>query len=402
MRRGLTTLSALAFTLGAVCVASALRWLDRPVATVASVAPGRASAKPEPYVWDIPAPFPRPPVPADNPMTAAKVLLGRHLFYDARLSGNGRLTCAACHTPSLGFADGREQAIGSTGDVHPRSSMSLTNVAYNPAYNWADPTTTTLEAQVLVPLFGTAPVEMGHAADGAELLQRLKTDPRYRPLFTDAFPDDTAAISVRNVARALASFQRTLISVRSPYDRYRYGGDRSAISDAAKRGEVIFFSGQRGGCFQCHGGWNFSGGIRHERDTLTQAAFFNTGLYNLPGGTSYPSPNTGLHVHTGLPGDVGRFRAPTLRNIAETAPYMHDGSLATLEDVIDHYAAGGRTIAQGPRAGVGHDNPNKAPAVHGFELRGTDRADLVAFLQSLTDSTFLGNRAFSDPWRGRR
>jgi len=243
---------------------------------------------------------------------------------------------------------------------------------------------------------------LGHAPDGAELLARLGADARYRALFASAFPQDTAAISVANVARALASFQRTLISVRSPYDRYRYGGDRNAISDAAKRGEVIFFSGQRGGCFQCHGGWNFSGGIRHERDTTTQAAFFNTGLYNLTGPSSYPALNTGLHAITKRAEDVGRFRAPTLRNIAMTAPYMHDGSIETLEEVIDHYAAGGRTLTQGPNAGVGRNNPNKAPSVHGFTLSGTDRQDLVAFLESLTDTTFLTSPAFSSPWRRAR
>ena len=386
MRRGWVSLPVLAATVGAVCVAAVLR-----LGADSALMFGGGD---EPYTWDIPAPFPRPPVPADNPMTVSKVELGAHLFHDARLSANGRLSCAACHTQVMGFADGRGQAIGSEGDVHPRGSMSLANVGYNPAFNWADPNTTSLEEQVLVPLIGTEPVELGNAPDGVDLLARLGADARYRMLFARAFPQDTAPLSVANVARALASFQRTIISVRSPYDRYRYGGERNAISESAKRGEIIFFSAQRGGCFQCHGGWNFSGNIRHAGDTTAQAAFFNTGLYNLTGSVSYPAPNTGVHAFTKRAEDVGRFRVPTLRNIAVTAPYMHDGSIETLEEVIDHYAAGGRTIADGEYAGVGRNNPNRAPSMRGFTLTGTDRQDLVAFLESLTDTTFLTSSAF--------
>ncbi|WP_337171301.1 MbnH family di-heme enzyme [Gemmatimonas aurantiaca] len=391
MRRGGASIAALLLLLGAVITTS--------VITTATTAPTRGGGGAvAPFVWDIPAPFPRPPVPHDNPMSSHTVELGRHLFYDTRLSGNGRQSCATCHRQELAFTDGRARAVGSTGMMHPRGSMSLANIGYAPALTWADPRVTALEEQALVPMFGTSPVELGLDPDGASLLQRVRADDVYQRLFAQAFPADSAPFSVTNIVRALGAFERTLVSMRSPYDRYRYGRDRNAISESAKRGEMIFFSGQRGGCFQCHGGWNFSGAVRYDGDTTVSAGFFNTGLYNVAGAVSYPSSNTGLHAITGRIEDVGRFRAPTLRNIAVTAPYMHDGSIATLEAVVDHYAAGGRTIASGPQAGVGRDNRYKSPSVHGFVLTGTDRQDLVAFLEALTDSVFLRNPAFANPW----
>ncbi len=201
-----------------------------------------------------------------------------------------------------------------------------------------------------------------------------------------------------NVTRALAAFQRTLISVGSPYDRYRFQGDPDALSEAAKRGEIIFSSGQKAACFQCHGGWNFSGSVIYAGGEEAAPAFENTGLYNLAGPLSYPVPNTGLHRHTGRAEDVGVFKVPTLRNIAVTAPYMHDGSIATLDEVIDHYAAGGRTIVSGPYAGNGSMNPGKASNLDGFSITEAEKRDLIEFLKSLTDESFLTDPRFSDPW----
>lgn len=351
------------------------------------------------FPWSIPAPFPKPPVPSDNPMTLDKVELGRRLFYDRRLSVTGQFSCASCHRQELAFTDGRAQAVGATGERHPRSAMSLANVAYSPTLAWADPTLRSLEAQALVPMLGTAPLEMGLRGHETRILRTLSRDTIYRRLAARAFPGDTLPMTLSHVAKAIAAFERTLVSMQSPYDRYRYGRDTNALSASAKRGEVFFFSGPRGGCFQCHGGWNFSGSIAYEGRPDVPATFFNTGLYNLPGTVSYPNGNTGVHAVTGVSSDVGKFRAPTLRNIAVTAPYMHDGSIATLSEVLDHYAAGGRTIVNGEYAGVGRDNPNKAAAVHGFSMTPQDKQDLIAFLQSLTDSTFLKNPAFGDPWK---
>lgn len=331
-------------------------------------------------------------------MSAVKVELGRRLFYDNRMSVTGARSCASCHRQDYAFTDRMPRAVGATGELHPRGSMSLANVAYLPALTWANPKVTSLEDQALIPMLGTDPVELGLRGREAQFIAQLRGDTIYRRLFPRAFPDADDPYTIRNVVRAIASFERTIISVRSPYDRYRYGGDTNAISDAAKRGERFFFSGQRGSCFQCHGGWNFSGSVRFSGDTSARPAFFNTGLYNVAGATSYPSPNTGLHQITGRLEDVGKFRPPTLRNVAVTAPYMHDGSVATLGDVLDHYAAGGRTISRGAFAGVGHDNPNKAPNVHGFAITEAEKRDVIAFLESLTDSAFLHNPALSNPW----
>src|SRR5579885_1976332 len=253
-----------------------------------------------------------------------------------------------------------------------------------------------LEEQALVPMFGEHPVELGlHEGDG--FLSRIRSDPKYRRLFAAAFPADQDPFTIPNVTKAIACFERSLISARSPYDRYHYGGDDSAVSESAKRGEILFFS-QQIACFRCHGGFNFSDATVSESNPGREIEFHNTGLYNLKGRFSYPAPNLGIYEFTKSPGDVGKFKAPTLRNIALTAPYMHDGSIATLEGVLDHYAAGGRTIVSGINAGIGHDNPNKDPLIAGFQLSDQQRADLIAFLHSLTDDMVLHDSRFANPW----
>ena len=253
-----------------------------------------------------------------------------------------------------------------------------------------------LEEQALVPMFGEHPVELGlHEGDG--FLPMLRSDAKYRELFARAFPGEKDPFSVKNVTKALACFERSIISARSAYDRYHYGGDDLAVSESAKRGEILFFS-QQISCFRCHGGFNFSDTTVSESSAGREVEFHNTGLYNLPGPLSYPAPNVGIYEFTKAPADVGKFRAPSLRNVAITAPYMHDGSIATLEGVLDHYSAGGRTIPSGANAGVGHDNPNKDHLIGGFQLSSQDRADLIAFLQSLTDQPVLSDPRFANPW----
>jgi cytochrome c peroxidase len=331
------------------------------------------------YAWTLGKGFPRPPVPADNPMSAAKVELGRHLFYDVRLSVNGKQSCGSCHRQELAFTDGKPRGEGATGEKHTRGSMSLVNIAYAPSLTWANPGLTSLEAQALVPIRGDDPVELG--LQGAE----------DRRLFATAFPGNAAPYTLDHVTKAIAAFERSIVSTRSAYDRYRYGGDRNAISDAAKRGEIIFFSSSKGGCFQCHGGWNFSGPVRFEGGDEPESVFHNTGLYALEGPSSYHPRNTGVHQHSSRRQDIGKFRAPTLRNIALTAPYMHDGGIATLEEVIDHYAAGGRAP----------DNPNKSTILRGFRITPEEKHDLVEFLRSLTDRELLSDPRWSDPWNAR-
>ena len=349
------------------------------------------------YRWLMPAWLAPPPVPDDNPMTVAKVDLGRHLFYDARLSADGTVSCASCHLQELAFSDGRAISVGVHGIAGHRNAPGLANVGYNPALTWANPHADTLEFQSLFPLFGTEPVEMGLAGREDELFELLNEDSYYPDAFADAFPERDGIIDLFTLTRALGAFQRSLISVDSPYDRYKYGGDDTAISPAAKRGEQLFFD-HRFECYHCHMGVMFTDNMQTARSPFVETAFHNNGIYNIGGTGAYPPRSEGLAEFTGRTEDIGKFRTPSLRNVAVTAPYMHDGSVTTLRDVLDHYASGGRTIAEGPYAGVGADHPNKSGLLIGFEATEQEINDLIAFLESLTDETFLTNPAYSDPW----
>lgn len=348
------------------------------------------------YHWTIAENLPRPDVPADNPMSAEKVELGRRLFYDRRLSVNGTTACASCHIQALAFTDGRPRSVGATGEIHPRGSMSLVNTAYGSRLTWANPLLDKLEDQALTPLLGDNPVEMGMGGREAELVGLLRSDAVYADLVPRVFPDDADPFSVLNALRAIAAFVRSIVSFDSPYDRY-LGGDESALDAAAVRGMNLFFS-ERLECFHCHGGFNFTDSTTHANDRIERVGFHNNGLYNVDGNGGYPAENTGLFDMTGERRDMGRFKAPTLRNVAVTAPYMHDGSIATLEEVIAHYERGGRLLESGANAGDGRLSTFKSEFIRGFELSDAERADLLAFLAALTDESLLQDPRFSDPF----
>ena len=351
------------------------------------------------YNWSLPTGFPVPYVPEDNPMTAAKVELGRYLFYDTRLSGNNTMSCASCHHQDKAFTDGLTVPVGSTGESHVRNSQTLTNAAYNATFTWGNPVLTEVEDQVVIPLFGEFPVEMGVTGNEDEVMARLTSDPLYQALFSAAYPDSDEPITFHHTVQALSSFVRSMVSGNSPYDQFVYQGDYEALSESALRGMDMFLS-ERFECHHCHGGFNFSLSTRHANTTFPEPAFFNTGLYNIDGEGAYPRGNRGVFDITGAPEDMGRFRPPTLRNIELTAPYMHDGSIATLEDVIRFYADGGRHIEDGPHAGDGRANPFKSGFVPGFEITDQEMEDLLNFLHSLTDEDFITNPAFSNPFEG--
>ena len=352
-----------------------------------------SAAAPAPYAWDIPSWVPAPVVPDDNPMSAAKVDLGRHLFYDRRLSANQRLSCASCHRQALAFTDGRPRSPGVNGELGVRSAMALANVAYLPVLTWANPSQRRLETQLLVPLFGDNPVELGLIGQEETLFARLEADPIYRQLFLKAFPEQQGRIDLGTVSKAIACFERTLLSFNSPYDRYKHGGKEGAISESAKRGEDLFY-GERLECAHCHGGFNFTDNVQHSKMKFPEIAFHNTGLYNTDGKGAYPPDNPGIRAITADPDDEGKFRAPSLRNIAVTAPYMHDGSIATLDDVIrHHYAKKGLAVFNGAQP-----SPLRDQFIEGFDISDAEVADLVEFLTSLTDEHFLKDPRFSDPW----
>jgi cytochrome c peroxidase len=354
------------------------------------------STEPPPlYDFELPAGFPVPFVPPDNPMTAEKVSLGRMLFFDTRLSGTGEMSCASCHEVEKSFTDGKVTPVGSTGQTVARNSPSLANVGYYATFTWFNPTLTTLEDQVVVPLFGENPVEMGVTGNEETILGRFRADPATADAFAAAFPDDDDPVSFGNVAKAIASFERTLISGSSAYDRYQ-AGDAGAMSEAALRGFDLFFS-ERLECYHCHSGVNFTTSFRSALTQHAELDFHNTGLYNVGGSGAYPGESPGLFEFTGNPADHGKMRVPSLRNVTLTAPYMHDGSIATLEEVIDMYAAGGRNVTAGPNAGDGRVSPNKSPLVRGFPITPEERADVIAFLESLTDVGSLQVRAALSP-----
>jgi cytochrome c peroxidase len=361
------------------CALMACAPTARAAAVVASHAADTSSAAA--YDWRLPPGFPRPVVPADNPMSPAKVELGRRLFHETRLSSTGRYACASCHRPELAFTDGRPRALGATGEAVKHNAMSLANVAYNAALTWGDARVHSLESQMRRPLFGEHPVEMGLTHGGRAALDALSADATYRDLFAAAFAGDAKPISMRHVIKAIAAFERSLISGRSPFDRYVFDDEPTALSDSEKRGMALFFS-TRVGCVQCHSGINFSGPLIYEGHEKNSALFANTGLYDMDGRGGYPAQDQGLIDVTHRAADMGRFRVPTLRNAALTAPYMHDGSLASLEQVLDHYSRGG------------HKNAHKDSRIRPLSLSPSERADLIHFLESLTDREFVDDPRF--------
>jgi cytochrome c peroxidase len=297
-----------------------------------------------PWRWALPVGVSAPPIPADNPMTAAKVELGRRLFYDADLSADGTLSCATCHEQKHGFADGNRTHPGVTDEPGRRNVPGLANVAWLTPLTFADPAATTLEAQVAGPIFGTDPVEMGMAGREAEIGRRLGRDSCYQTMFARAFPESGGRIDFANVARALASFERTLISHGSAWDRQQLGPD-------AKAGSALFARD----CAACHSGPNF------------------TDLAMLGLGPADPAlADQGLFEKTGIDADRGKFRTPSLRNVTLTGPWWHDGSSRSLDEAI---------------------------ARHGLIHSAAEVTQLTAFLEALSDPEFTRRESLAMPDR---
>jgi cytochrome c peroxidase len=311
------------------------------------IAPAASSAeRAGEFHWSLPRGFPEPLVPADNPMNPAKVALGERLFADTRLSVTGRHSCASCHAPARAFTDGRARSRGATGETLPLNAPTLVNAAYNSSLGWRDPQVTTFEQQMRGPLFNTHPVELGLSGRAAEIEGALSADVSLRRAFARAFPGERAPVTMDNVIRAIAAYERTLISAGSPFDRYVFAGEHDALSPAQKRGMALFFGAA--GCAGCHGGINFTGEWVDRDHPAARAVLVDAG--------------------TGEP-----TRVPTLRNLAATAPYLHDGRLATLDAVLDHY----ERLAADPAA----DQRFRRRA-----LTTEERALLRGFLDSLNDA----------------
>jgi cytochrome c peroxidase len=301
----------------------------------------------------VPQGFPALPVPSDNQLTADRVALGKRLFYDRQLSRTREVACGSCHLQEAAFSDPRRVSVGIDGLTGTRNAPALVNLAYNTSFFW-DGGVPTLEKQAIAPILN--PVEMNMTM--TEVVERLQGDPSYVDLFRKAYAGPPTA---ETVTRAIASFVRTLVSGNSRYDRIRRG--ELTFTDAERRGMTIFF-GERGECTHCHTGFNF-----------TDNSFRNNGLY-----AEYE--DKGRFKVTERDEDVGKFKVPTLRNIALTAPYMHDGSLRTLRDVVDHYSSGGK------------GGPTADAVIIPLNLTDQEKSDLIAFLETLTDSTFVTDPRF--------
>lgn len=338
------------------------------------------------WTWDIPDGYPEPAVPEDNPMTPAKVALGRYLFYDKRLSGNGTQSCGSCHEQARGFTDGKAHAVGSTGVENRRSAMALANIVYASTLTWADSSLRTLEDQALKPMLGEDPVELGLAGHEDEMLANLAADADYPARFAAAFPGEADPFTLDNVVKAIACFERSLVSSRSAYDRFWYRHEPDALTDGAQRA-LVNFDGEKGACIQCHFGFTLTDAVADADGSSRK--FHNTGLYNEDGNGSYPETDQGLIEVTGHARDMGKFKAPSLLNIAVTGPYMHDGSIATLDEVLDHYTVGGRASA---------GSAYVDPTMREFTLTASERADYLQLFDAFTDQEFLSNPAFSDPF----
>ena len=330
---------------------------------------------------------------ADHATGDPKQELGRYLFFDNRLSFNSTKSCGSCHDPAMAFTDGYRRSVTAAGENLKHNSPSLVNAALLHYFDWANPSVTTLEKQHQRPLFGKEPVELGANADEKKILQKLRSDSLYKVLFTAAFPGEKDPFDFDHIIPAIADFVRSLSSFQSPYDRFTKG-DSAALGISAKEGMQLFFS-KRLNCTSCHPPPLFT---TASLTTNIDSIYFNTGLYNLMNKDAYPEMDNGLRSITQKTGNDGRFKTPSLRNLALTAPYMHDGSVNTLDEVITIYSEGGRNIQSGPLAGDGRQNRNKDKRLIGFSMSKKERQDLTAFLFCLTDSSVLVNRAFQNPF----
>ncbi len=307
-----------------------------PMVAMGATTPGQ-----DPYLRPAAA-----PAPADNPLTPARAELGKVLFFDPRLSGSNWISCATCHNPGLGWADGLPKSVGHGMKALRRGAPTILNVAFNPLQMW-DGRSPNFEAQALIPIEGPGIM----AQDMPGLIKKLDAIAGYRPLFDKAYPGE--GVSGATIVKALASYQRTVLSTESPFDRWRKG-HAQAVSAPAKRGFALFEG--KANCVKCHSGFNF-----------TDNGFHNIGL-KIAGTDEDP----GRFAQRKVPIVQGAFKTPTLRDVALTAPYMHHGIYATLEEVVEHYDRGGDV------------KDNLSPNIAPLNLSAQDKADLVAFLKSLT------------------
>ena len=308
-----------------------------------------------------------------------KAQIGERLFSDVQLSWNHTRSCASCHDPSMAFTDGYRTSVSPSGEMLLHNASSLLHVSKMKVFDWANLKAKNLAQQLQRPLYGTHPLELGLHLHWPEFLSSIRNDSVYQTLILQTYGQIPPATDSLWVVDCLMAYINTLQSGVSPFDRF-LKGDSSALSQDALAGYKLFCSDSLA-CISCHGGPDFSNA------TLTEnhdSIYFNTGLYFTSAGT-YPPQDAGLRMYTQQSQDDGKFRVPSLRNVMRTAPYMHDGSMSSVEDVIRHYSRGGRLIEKGPNQGDGRFHPFKSKYLNGFSLSRKQELQLIAFLNHLSD-----------------
>lgn len=328
-------------------------------ASCSSVSPARVEGTA--VAIDAPLGLPPVPIPPDNPPTAESIALGRQLFFDTRLSGDNTVSCATCHNPELSFTDGLRESIGIGRKLGQRNAPTVLNAAYYSSLFW-DGRAKDLEQQAAAPIAN--PIEMGQSHELTII--RFGKIPEYKNEFEQVF--GPGRLTMEKMEKAIASFERTLLSGDSAFDRYQYGGDKTAMTQEAVRGLAIFTDKRKGNCATCHT-------IDEKWALFTDNKFHNLGSGVGPDGEL---EDLGRYTETKVEADKGAFRTPDLRNVAKTGPYMHDGSLKTLRDVVDFYDGGGTS------------NPHLDKEIKELKLSERERMELVAFLESLTGAAANG------------
>lgn len=309
------------------------------------------------------------------------ITLGRYLFYDNNLSFNQTKSCASCHDPSLAFTDGYRKSSTATGDNTLHNAPSLVNAVHQLRLDWANAAITNIYQQNERPLFNQHPVELGVKHHETIILRRFQNNHLYTTLFAKAYQNDSTITFIR-IRESLAAFVASIESYQSAYDRYMQG-DSTQLSAAAKHGLQLFLSPSLN-CASCHVPPLFT--LNDNRRPISiHSIYVNIGLHAYNNQQLPNEDQQGVFLHTRQPKDMGKFKIPSLRNVAITAPYMHDGSLAGLTDVIDLYQKGGA------------DHPIKDKRIKGFTLSENEKKDLIAFLHSLTDSSLFRNPSFTNP-----
>ncbi len=314
--------------------------------------------------------------------------IGRLLFFDTRLSINKTKSCASCHNPKLAFTDGELTSKGAFGDTVKRNAPTLINLADNETFNWADEKIVTLQQQSSIPLFGKHPVEMGNDSINNELLQFVFKDEKYLPLFNQK---GISTLNWRMAKDFIAAFVTQLKFHNSKYDLWKK--KKVKFSEDELAGEKLFFS-DKTNCRKCHSSNDFD-----EPEFTRMNHYQNIGLYNIGRDSLYAHNDNGLYNETNDRDDIGKFKIPSLRNIAITAPYFHDGTAANLNEVIEHYARGGRLIEKGEFAGDGKLHPSKNQFVEGFTITTKEKKQLISFLNTLTDTSYLADKFYTNPFK---